>query len=182
MRMPKIIAAGAACALLALAGTAAAQPATPAPQSPEAIQKVYACSAVADATERLACFDAAVGALKTAETQGQFTAIDAAGVKRIEREAFGFNMLTLPRMGLPSLGRSGEEEASRIAMKIARASRYDGKPAFVMDNGQTWVVLDIEENRHARAGAPVTVRRAAMGSYLMSVDAGGKALRVRRVE
>jgi hypothetical protein len=67
-------------------------------------------------------------------------------------------------------------------MKIARLGRLDGNQTFIMDNGQVWAVIVAEENRRARPGATVTVRKASLGSYLLSVENGGAALRVRRVE
>lgn len=183
MRLQYLIAAGA----LAVGVTPAmAQPAAPG-QSPEAIAKVYACSEIADAGARLACFDTAVAAMKTAETQGQFAAVDAAGVRQIEREAFGFSLPSLPRLAFPNLRseNGGAAEAERTAemhMTIARVGRYDGHVAFVMENGQTWIQVDSDASRLARAGRTVTIKRAALGSYLMSVDAGGPAMRVRRTE
>jgi hypothetical protein len=184
MRQP--CTAAAAAAILALAGTAFAQPAPL--QSPEVVSKVYACADIADAAQRLACFDAAVAAMKSAETQGQFTAVDAAGVRQIEREAFGFSLPSLPKLGLPSLRRDGgaaaaePERTAELAMTIARVGRFDGRQSFIMDNGQVWVLIDSQSNRLARAGEKVTVRRASLGSYLMSVVAGGSALRVRRAQ
>lgn len=167
-------------------GAAHAQPAPERAQSPEAMSKVYACAEIADAQQRLACFDAAVAGMRTAETRGEFAAVDANRVRQIERESFGFMLPSLPRLGLPSGRRDGnavaEEPAQSQAMKIARLGRFDGRNSFIMDNGQVWVVLDTQENRLARQGAAVTVRKATLGSYLMSVDAGGPALRVRRAQ
>ncbi|MFN0114802.1 MAG: hypothetical protein ACKVPY_09020 [Paracoccaceae bacterium] len=185
---PFKLASAATLLVLVLAGPASAQPAPP--QAPEVVAKVYACTEIADAAARLACFDAAVGAMKSAQTQGQFAAVDAAGVRQIEREAFGFSLPSLPRLGLPGFplrreGATAAVEAERTAelgMTIARVGRFDGRPSFVMDNGQVWVTVGNETNRLARAGGKVTIKRASMGSYLMSVDAGGTSLRVRRAE
>ena len=164
------------------APAARAQPAPPA--SPEVMQKVYACAAIADTTARLACYDAAVGELKAAEAKGDFAAVDAAGVHRLEREAFGFSMPSLPRLGLPGFTHTAEAaQADNVAMTIRRVGHMDGHVAFVMDNGQTWLSIDdTKENLHARSGAPVEIRRASLGSYLMKVMAGGAALRVRRAD
>jgi hypothetical protein len=184
MRIP-ILAPGAL--VLALAGGAFAQPA-PDVRSPEVLTKVYACATIQEAGERLACYDSAVGQLKTAETTGQFTAVDAAGVRQIEREAFGFSLPSLPRLAMPRLGggeAGGGADADRtaeIAMTIARVGSFEGRQSFVMDNGQVWVLVDSASNRLARAGAAVTIKRATLGSYLMSVHAGGTALRVRRAQ
>ncbi|MDX2234393.1 MAG: hypothetical protein NW200_07830 [Hyphomonadaceae bacterium] len=166
-------------------GAAQAQPAGQLPQ-PEVLTKVYACADIADATARLACFDAAVTQLKTAETQGEFTAVDAAGVRRIEREAFGFALPSLPRLAMPRLGGGGgggePEVIENVSAKVARLGSFAGKPSVILDNGQTWISIDTNTNRNIREGAEVNVRRAALGSFLMSAKKGGAALRVRRVE
>ncbi len=171
--------------VLTLAGPAAAQSAAP-PQSPEALAKVYACAAITEADKRLECFDAAVSGLRTAENTGEFAAVDANRVREIERESFGFSLPSLPRLGLPGTRRpDGTEVAgapSSQAMKIVRTGRMDGNPTFIMDNGQVWAVIVTQENRLARPGATVTVRKASLGSFLLSVEGGGPALRVRRVQ
>jgi multidrug efflux pump subunit AcrA (membrane-fusion protein) len=153
-------------------------------QSPEVLAKVYACAGIAEGSERLACFDAAVAALKQAEGQGQFAAVDADRVQQIEREAFGFSLPSLPRLGLPGFRREGGavERTAELAMTIKRVGRFDGRPAYIMQNGQIWAAVDSETNRNAKPGAAVTVKRASLGSFLMSFERGGAALRVRRVE
>jgi hypothetical protein len=168
------------------AAAAAAQPPAQTP-APEPLTKVYACAAIAEAQARLACFDAAVAALKSAETQGDFAAVDAARVRQMQRESFGFTLPSLPKLGLPGMrpGPDGVVAApvpDEQTMRIARLGRFDGRSSFVMENGQVWVLVESKSNRNARAGASVTIRRALMGSFLMSVEKGGAALRVRRVE
>jgi hypothetical protein len=181
MRTPLFVLAG----LVALAAAAAAQTPPPA-RSPEVLEKVYACRAIPDGAARLACFDAAVSDMKTAESEGRFAAVDQAGVRQIEREAFGFSLPSLPRLAMPRLGGGGAAEPAQptaeLAMTIRAVGRFDGRQSFVMDNGQTWVLIDSASNRLARPGASVTIKRASFGSYLMSVEAGGTALRVRRAQ
>ncbi|KAF0184640.1 MAG: hypothetical protein IV086_03505 [Hyphomonadaceae bacterium] len=175
-------------AVLACAGTAAAQQAAPAPRSsPEVLAKVYACTALTEPQARLACFDAEVASLKSAESEGQFAAVDATRARQIQRESFGFSLPSLPQLGLPTFRRSSEEPGSddgfdSQSMKIARLGRFDGRSSFVMENGQVWVLVDTSDNRLARPGVDVTIRKAALGSFLMSVEAGGRALRVRRAQ
>lgn len=173
--------------LLAFAATASAQQASPQRASPEVLARVYACAAMTDPQARLACFDTEVATLKSAESEGQFAAVDANRARQIQREAFGFSLPSLPQLGLPTFRRTGDgpaadENPDSQSMKIARLSRFDGRGSFVMENGQVWVRIDTEDNRNAKAGADVTIRKAALGSFLMSFDAGGRALRVRRAQ
>jgi hypothetical protein len=172
---------------LACAGAAAAQQAPVAPQPPTVLSKVYACAAIADPQARLACFDAEVASLKTAESEGQFAAVDANRAQQIQRESFGFYLPSLPQLGLPRFRRAAEggpaeESFDSQSMRIARLGRFDGRDSFVMENGQVWVQIDTEKNRKAEAGAAVTIRKASLGSFLMSVEAGGRAVRVRRAQ
>lgn len=167
----------------ALCATAYAQAPAPA-RSPEALERVYACAKLTGDAERLACFDAAVGRLQQAQTQGEITAIDKAQARAIERESFGF---TLPSLNWPNLfgGASptvAEAPTEAVTSTITRVTGSGRGATFILENGQAWQSVDSDANRNARPGAPVSVRRAAFGSFLMSVETGGTALRVRRVQ
>ena len=159
------------------AGTAAAQTA-PATQ-PQALDRVYACASVADEHERLACYDAAVGRLREAQTSGNLIAVDRVQAQQISREAFGFSLPSLPRLFNFGPG----EEFSEVASTIASIEhRGDGKAVFTLANGQVWSQIDTGANGRARPGGEVHVRRATLGSFMLSVEAGGRAIRVRRQE
>ncbi|MGE0596132.1 MAG: hypothetical protein AB7P07_07200 [Hyphomonadaceae bacterium] len=161
----------------ALAGPAAAQPAP----SPQVLDQVYACANVTDESERLACYDAAVGRLRQAQTSGELVAVDRAQAEELNRDAFGFSLPSLPRIF--GGGGDGDDPIDEVSMEIARVQpRPDGKHWIHMTNGQIWAMVDsAQSNRRAREGAQVTVRRAAVGSFMMSFG-GGQAFRVRRQE
>ena len=168
----------------AFAGVAAAQDQQPA--SPQVLDQVYACANIAGEAERLACYDGAVGRLRQAQTSGEIVAVDRVQAEEIRRDAFGFSLPSLPRLfGGGFAGRDdGENQIiDEITLEIARVSqRPDRKSLFVMTNGQVWAMVDASQsNRRAAPGAHVTVRRAAVGSFMMSFG-GGQALRVRRQE
>lgn len=165
---------------IAFAGVAAAQTQAP-PQPPEALNQVYTCSNITDDAQRLACYDQAVGHLRQAQSNGDLVAVDRGQAETINREAFGFSLPSLPH--LFSRGSDGEEvgHVEALELEVARVSpRGDGTATFTMTNGQVWAQIDNENARNVRVGGHVTVRRASMGSFLMHVDAGGPALRVRR--
>jgi len=163
---------------IALAGPATAQQ----DQTPQVLDEVYACAEVADEAARLACYDAAVGRLREAQNSGNLVAVDREQAREIERDAFGFSLPSLPRI----FGRSGDggdaiETVAEMRLEIASVQRRRHGPAtFTMTNGQVWVQIDDENARNAREGGSVTIRRASFNSFLMSVDAGGPAIRVRR--
>jgi hypothetical protein len=171
-----------------VAAVALAQAQTPnqASRAPQVLESVYACAGKTNDAERLACYDAAVGALKTAQSQGEITAIDKAQAKALERESFGFNLPSLPKLAFPDLfgngdGGQAETPTAEVSATITRMSGQS-KPTFTLSNGQVWQSIDNEQNRNARVGGAVVVRRGVTGSFLMRIEAGGTALRVRRLE
>lgn len=171
------------CLIVAAAAPAFAQEA-PGP-TPGVLDQVYACASVTDQTARLACYDAAVGRLREAQNSGSLVAVDRESVRQVEREGFGFSLPSLSNLfrrgggGAPAVVEEIAEQQFEIA---SIAMRRDGTAAFTMTNGQVWSQIDNESPRNARVGGQVTIRRATLGSYLMSVAAGGPALRVRRTQ
>jgi hypothetical protein len=164
-----------------LAAPAAAQPAEQVP-TPEALTSVYQCAAVQDATQRLACYDAAVGRLREAETEGRIVAVDREQVETLERESFGFSIPSLASL-IPRLGRQGGEPSiERIETQVERIFGGVARYSFVLANGQTWTQVDPQDVRNVRPGDPVTIRRGALGSYFMTTPRGGAAHRVRRAQ
>jgi hypothetical protein len=186
-------------------GLSAALLATAAVQAQDAeeagvLDAVYACSDVEDATARLACFDAAVGELKSSEAAGEFVAVDSTKAREVEREAFGFNLPSLPKIFGLGRGDAEENEGSsgasltrnafeapvdNVELPIRRiATRPDGKnKRFYLENGQVWRQIDGRRLR-VRGDGPFTahIRRAALGSYLLQIDGDGPAVRVKREE
>lgn len=149
--------------------------------TPDALTQVYNCASQTDNAARLACYDAAVGRLQSEQTSGNIVAVDRGQIETIERESFGFSLPSLPNV----FRRSGAAETPTLtetALTIERISRRgDGGAVFYMTNGQAWTQIDTTHARGVRAGDNVTVRRAAMGSFLM-VPEDGAPVRVRRSE
>lgn len=167
---------------VAFAATAAAQTQQAPPQPPQVLDQVYSCANVTDDAQRLTCYDQAVGRLRQAQTSGEIVAVDRHQAETINREAFGFSLPSLPH--LFSRGSDGAEvgHVDEVALEVTRIQRRpDGTALFTMSNGQVWAQIDSDSARNVREGGHVSIRRASMGSFLMHVDAGGAALRVRRV-
>ena len=160
----------------------AAAPTTPA--RPAAVQRVHECRAIADAAQRLACFDRQVAALETAETAREIRYVDREQVRRTRRGLFG--------LSLPSLGdlfggsddddvRAGEEEGiTQITAKITSLGNDNtGRRLYVLDNGQQWVQVDNAGGRSPREGQSIVIRRASLGGFIANVE-GRTGVRVIR--
>ncbi|WP_395644481.1 hypothetical protein [Terricaulis sp.] len=162
----------------AIAGAASAQEQQ---AQPQVLSQVYACAEIQDQAQRLACYDSAVGRLQQAQRSGDLVAVDRGQAETIQREGFGFSLPSLPR--LFGNAQDGElQQVEEIASEVTRVSRRgDGTATITLANGQVWQQIDHESSRSLRDGGHVTIRRATLGSFLMHVDAGGPALRVRRV-
>lgn len=207
---------------------------------------IYACANIADDSARLACFDSAVSATQTAQQAGEFRTLTRQDTERVQEDAFGFSLPSLPSFRLPSIGREAnaladavpseaqtatseapaipeqapgstsigtaetvqqrpappaspaleserpqnvlrddEGDIEAVTLQIARINRgaYD-KLTIYFRNGQVWRQIDSEIVRLRSSNPPrtATIRRAALGSYLMQFDDRGRAIRVRREE
>jgi nucleoside phosphorylase len=163
-------------AALAAASTLSAQ-AVPPQDRPETLERLMACRGIADNTARLACFDTAAGALDTAQRQGDLVVIDRAGVAETRRQLFGFEMPSLPRL----FGPEGAVEIESIESTLQSASLVgEGRWVFRLADGSVWRQIDSERVRFEnRPGQAVRVRKASLGSFLLTVD-DSRAVRVRR--
>lgn len=151
---------------LLLCSVSAAEPAAVPPE-------FLTCSRIQKNGERLACYDRAVAYLQSA---GEKVAAPSA------ESSFGLqNSATGARVEQAKPEQS-EEQLSSVTARISDVSSMrDGLKMFALDNGQTWRQLTASTAPTPKAGDRVSVRRGALGSFLMEVPSG-PALRVRRVK
>ena len=170
-----------AAGALALAGgvTGAWAAPAPPPSTPTAVQAVLDCRALSDDAARLACYDRAVTAMAKAEQSGDLVSLDRAQRRAARRQAFGFQLPTLSFLD------RGEKPADldKIDETLASAWQTSGeKWVFRMQDGAVWRQIDDEFlSRKPHEGSRVEIRRAMLGSYMLSVD-GQPGLRVHRDE
>ena len=146
---------------------------------------LYACAAKTDPMERLNCYDSAVGAIKAKEAAREIVTIDAPKVQQMRREAFGFNLPSLPKLGLPKLDRdkAANSDIERQTMQLERIGRSGGVSTFVMTNGQVWANLEnVEIDLPRNPPFNATIRTAALGSFILSIDGRNRGYRVRRIQ
>lgn len=148
-----------------------------APETPPAFQKLIACRSVADPAARLACFDKESAAVETAANQREIVVVDREQIDNTRRATFGLAMPT----GTVVDGDAKAPPIDKVEGKIKSASQVGrGNWAIELDSGARWVQIDSRTmQRDPKPGQPVTIRRAALGSYLANID-GQTAIRVRR--
>jgi hypothetical protein len=154
-------------------------PANPSDRRAGALEALSACRAITEPAARLACYDAAAGRLDEAEKTGEIVVVDRKQAGEVRRQAFGF---ALPSLALFDKAQ-GTEKLDRVesVLKAARKGA-DGKWILQLENGAVWRQTDPEgPARTPRLGMTVSVRSAAMGSYLVSVD-GQAGFRAKRDE
>lgn len=146
------------------------------------IAALRACQAKTDPAERLACYDAAVGAVVSASTEGDVRVVDREAVRETRRKLFGF---TLPDLGI--FGKSDkedpeqEQEFTTLQTTITSVRPIKGSIVMVTAEGAEWQ-LDELPNRLMRPkpGDTLEIRKGALSSYVLRID-GQKGVKGRRV-
>ncbi|WP_453978191.1 hypothetical protein [Brevundimonas sp. Marseille-Q4549] len=138
------------------------------------LEAVTRCRDLQDDNARLACFDAAATNLAAA---GELTVVSRQDVQQNQRRLFGFNVSIANPFDRE--GRS-EELQSISGTMIGARNLGRGEWIITLDDGSTWRKVDGGDPIFsARRQYPVTVRRAALGSYMMKVG-DTPPFRVRR--
>jgi len=164
-------------AFVVFATAAVAQPG--AERGSDMIQRLADCGNTSDEAAQLACYRQAADALVKAEAAGAIVVVGREDARKVRRQAFG---LSLPSLSLFDKGES-EAELSTLAGQV-RAARQDvsGRWIVELEEGGSWTQVDSTPLRRSpRAGMPVRISRAALGSYKMSVG-DQVAVRARRIE
>lgn len=163
------------------AGLASAQT-NPEQSSAPALQAVYACTQNEDDAARLACYDAAVGRLREQQRAGEVVAIDRTQATEMQREGFGFSLPSLATL-MPRFGEASDIERLEVQIESVVPTGA-GRHRFNLTNGQHWSQVEARSVRNVRPGDTVTIRRAALGSYMLlpSDERGGASYRVHRDE
>lgn len=164
---------------IAAAAIIASSPASAAAQQEraETLARLTACRAITDGPARLACYDTAVTALDAAERQGEVVVMDRAQIGEARRQLFGFEMPALPRL----FGAEGAAELDSIETTLQSAAQVaDNRWVFRLADGGVWRQIDSDRvNFRNRPGQAVRVRKASLGSFLLTVG-DSRAVRVRR--
>jgi len=92
------------------------------------LEAIYKCKSLTVPTDRLACYDNAVGRFEAAQKKGDVVTISKNEVKKVEQEAFGFNIPSLPKFGkILGLGKSDKKQDDHNNTKNAAISEPQAK-------------------------------------------------------
>ncbi len=143
---------------------------------------------IVDDRARWACYDEVFGKPVGAGAQPAPVAASAsagaageqAAVSRNPRTEFGLSEAAMRARA----AETGRETASRTAYRQRLRRSVDDRPrkwSSRSSDGQVWVQLEPDTRAKVKAGDTVTIKRAALGSYLL-VTPGGIATRVKRLK
>lgn len=93
-------------------------------------------------------------------------------------DAFGLESLT-KRVAQLFQSEGPERIKSRVKGTF---NGWDGDTTFRLTNGQVWQQMDDDRFYVHKEEPTVVIRRAALGSYLLSVEGYGSSVRVRRLK
>lgn len=143
------------------------------------VAEVARCLTLADDAARLACHDAAARRLVEAERARELVVVDKDQVRRTRRSLFGLDLGSTD----PITGRN--EPSARIETLDTSIQSYRpgqaGRWLMTLAEGGRWQTTEgWSGGSEPRRGAKVTLRRGALGSYILKMD-GARAVRVQRV-
>lgn len=147
-------------------------------ETPKLFNDAIACRAIEDADQRLVCYDAAVGALATAEEQDDIVVASREEIRETRRGLFG---LSLPKIKLFGGGDDDDaEEIRTFESTIQEVRGIDGRYTFVLEDGAVWQKTDDGYLKKPHAGQKIEIRRAAMGSFFAKIEEG-VSFRAKRI-
>jgi len=175
--MMKLLPFGAIAALAVLAVPAVAK--DPPKQSP-LVRDLQACRAIADPTERLACYDKQAGALLDAANKGEVAVVDKSEVRKARKSLFGFAMPKLPFF-------SGDDSADAVSdtlestVKSASGIGYGKFRVVIAEGNAVWETTESYGTmRDPRAGDKIVIKRGPLGSFLLKIGSN-RGVKGRRV-
>lgn len=164
------------CALVASSAAVARTPERE--KIPPQVQQLLGCRAIADASQRLACFDQQSAAVNQAIAARDIVLIDRERARVASRSLFGFKV---PNFG-GLFGGGEEDEVKQIESTVAAVRRNpEGGWMVRLVDGSTWSQTDDTTVAVApRKGHKAVVRRGSFGAFFLRLN-GQPGVRVQRV-
>jgi hypothetical protein len=144
--------------------------------TPKIFTDVTDCRAITDNAARLECYDRTVGALASAQASDNLYVADKETMREARRGLFGFNLPKVKLFGNDDLG----EEVKFVETTIKGVGQGSKGYVFTLEDGARWAQTDGAYMDRPKAGAKIRIRRAALGSYMASID-GRVGFRIERL-
>ena len=151
----------------------------------DALIEMAKCADLADAAERLKCFDAAAPRARSAlaappeKPKEETVTVENFGLPRPEKAP-----TKVEEFGKPPPEPKGITEISSPVLEFAKTPY--GKAVFILENGQVWRQLDADSSNvlEPRAGTKmkVTIEVGVFGSYNLSVEGRNGIVKVTRLK
>lgn len=144
--------------------------------APKVFQDVVDCKKIAEPDKRLACYDANVAKLETAQQSNELRVVDKAQIKEAKRGLFG---LSLPSIKI--FGGGDDDEVTTITSKVTSVSRGEDGWIVEIEDGALWMQTDgVPLGRSPKVGDAIEIKKAALGSYKAKV-ANGVSFKAKRI-
>ncbi|QJE74050.1 hypothetical protein HHL28_13955 [Aerophototrophica crusticola] len=138
-------------------------------------EEVLRCLDLADPAARLACYDRAVPALRTAPASPAAAPIQPTGPTLSPEQQFG-----LPAAELRKQQPGGSVEAI-TAKVVSLREQAPGRYVASLDNGQVWMIKETGRIRLS-AGETVEVRRGTVSGFVIVPEKVPTLLRAERLK
>jgi hypothetical protein len=167
--------------LAGAAGLLAAGAAAPAlAQDADYLAALKACREIKDEDDRLACYDAKVGAMVSASEAGDVKIVDRDDVRRTRRQLFGF---TVPDLDILEGDEQDKETSEMLETTITSARQLTSKAwRFTTAEGAVWEISNAPTRLAAiKANDKVIFKKAAMGYYFIRIN-GQMGVKGKRIQ
>lgn len=138
------------------------------------LDALLACQSVVNDTERLRCFDNTALSFSEATEKGEIVTVEKETIKTIERESFGFNLPSIPKLS-SLFGISNEDEASKPPSEseetivksdpersVSVESSIEKEPSVIAPDTP---VKTVEDNSDATSTQQVTLTISRVGKH-----------------
>lgn len=164
-------------ALVALSATVVnAQDNSSSEDKPKVFDDVIECQLIQEPLKRLACFDANVAKLSTAQQNKELFVADKKQIQKTQKGLFGF---AIPKIRI--FDNVGGDDIISISSKIMAVRQGPKGWIFELEDGAVWAQTDNRySGRSPKPGQTLHVKKAALGSFMAKVDTGS-AFRAERL-
>jgi hypothetical protein len=155
------------------------------------LAEIAKCADIAAAAERLQCYDSAAATAKSVlaapQQQSAAESEEEGGVLAWFGLASKKPITKSEDFGKAPEEVAGPKEISEISATVTEfAKNAYGKSIFILDNGQIWKQIDgdTSEVEAPRKGGTmkVTIEKAMMGSFSLTVEGRNGLVKVRRIK